>query len=162
MAATISGEAAERCLAELVARHCSGHADLLAALRDRLRRLMPGAVEILYDYGDGLAISYAPSDKGYEGVLVLRSHAEGLRLYVNRAAERGDVQPLHKVRRGQAQYLRIDGPEMVDRPEIADLLRAAIALADPPFRAGAAGRVILSPALAKGRARALSLKAAKA
>src|SRR6478736_913392 len=54
---------------------------LIGAMRRWLRKRLPTAHEVVYEYRDCFVISYSPSERGYEGVLVIRGSADGVRLY---------------------------------------------------------------------------------
>lgn len=50
-------------------------------MRRSLKKRLPTAHEVVYEYRDAFIVSYASNDRGYEGVLALRVSAEGVRLY---------------------------------------------------------------------------------
>src|SRR5690349_21714643 len=66
----------------LLARLAPGHERLVGALRRALRKRLPTAYELVYEYASWLVISYAPSERGYEGVVAIRGSAEGVALYL--------------------------------------------------------------------------------
>ncbi|HVV70508.1 MAG TPA: hypothetical protein VHI52_03255, partial [Verrucomicrobiae bacterium] len=71
---------AEAQLARLITRFAPAHQRLIAATRHWLRKRLPAAHELLYEYDKFFAISYSPTDRGYEGVFVIRADANGVRL----------------------------------------------------------------------------------
>ena len=52
-------------------------------MRRWLRKRLPTAHEVVYEYRDCFVISYSPNERGYEGVLAIRASADGVRLYFN-------------------------------------------------------------------------------
>src|SRR5688572_25204812 len=82
--------AAEAELRTLIARFTPQQARLISALRRSLRKRLPTAQEVVYEYRDCFAISFSPSEHGYEGVLCLRGSKEGVRLYFNRGKDLPD------------------------------------------------------------------------
>ena len=74
---------AEAELRGLITKFASAHQRLTAGMRRWLRKRLPTAHEIVYEYRDCFVISYSPSEHGYEGVLALRASADGVRLYFN-------------------------------------------------------------------------------
>ena len=54
----------------------AAHLRLVSAMRRWLRKRLPTAHEVVYEYRDCFLISYSPSERGYEGVLAIRGSAE--------------------------------------------------------------------------------------
>ena len=75
---------AEAELRGLVARFAPAHERLIGAVRRALRKRLPTAHEVVYEYRDCFVISYSPNERGYEGVLAVRASANGVKLYFNR------------------------------------------------------------------------------
>ena len=103
-----SQSAAERRSAETqvragIAKFAPEHLRLVVAMRRSLRKRLPTAHEVVYEYRDCFVISYSPSERGYEGVLAIRGSADGVKLYFNRGKELPDPEKLLK---GSAQGSR--------------------------------------------------------
>ena len=65
---------AEAQLRTLIAKFAPAHLRLIAAMRRSLRKRLPTAHEVVYEYRDlGFVISYSPNEHGYEGVLAIRA-----------------------------------------------------------------------------------------
>ncbi len=64
--------AAEAQVSTLIAKFASAHVKLIAATRRTLRKRLPTAHEIMYEYRAWFVISYSPNERGYEGLLALR------------------------------------------------------------------------------------------
>ena len=75
--------AAEAELRRLIAKFAPAHQRLIGAVRRFLRKRMPTAHELVYEYRDCFVISYSPNERGYEGVFAIRASADGVRLYFN-------------------------------------------------------------------------------
>src|SRR6266478_447321 len=58
-----------------IAKFAPAHLRLVGAMRRWLRKRLPTAHEVVYEYRDCFVISYSPSERGYEGVLALRASA---------------------------------------------------------------------------------------
>jgi hypothetical protein len=122
----------------------------ISAMRQALRKRLPTAHEVVYEYRDCFVISYSPSEHGYEGVLGLRGSADGVRLYFQRGKDLPDPA---KVLRGTAQtrWTGLEGASTLARPEVAALIEAAIALNRTPFARTGRGSVVMSPLSKKRR-----------
>src|SRR6266446_1287264 len=77
-----------------IAKFAPAHQRLVGAMRRWLRKRLPTAHEVVYEYRDCFVISYSPSERGYEGVLAIRGSADGDRLYFNRGKGLPDPEKL--------------------------------------------------------------------
>lgn len=64
---------AEAQLHMLIAKFAPAHLRLIGAMRRSLRKRLPTAHEVVYEYRDWFVISFSPSERGYEGVLAIRA-----------------------------------------------------------------------------------------
>src|SRR5580765_3393601 len=87
LSAQPAARSAEAELRSLIAKFAPAHQRLLGAMRRWLRKRLPTAHEIVYEYRDFFVISYSPNEHGYEGVLALRAGANGVQLWFNRGKE---------------------------------------------------------------------------
>src|SRR5262245_31880966 len=78
---------AEAKVRTLIANFAPAHRRLIGAMRRWLRKRLPSAHEVVYEYRDFFVISYSPNEHGYEGVLGIHASANGVRLYFNRSKE---------------------------------------------------------------------------
>lgn len=102
---------------------------------------MPTVCEIVYEYRDCFVISYSPNDHGYEGVLGLRGSESGLKLYFNRGKELPDPSRLLKGSGTMARSIDVDSASMLTRPDVANLIDAALAMNPVPFAPAGRGSV---------------------
>jgi hypothetical protein len=116
---------------------------LVSAVRRALRKRLPTAHEIVYEYRDCFVISYSPSEHGYEGVLAIRGSAKGVQLYFNRGKELPDPLKLLQGSANLVRWIEVEGAATLGRPEIARLLDEAIKRSRVPF-ARTGGGVMVS------------------
>lgn len=81
---------AEAELSRLITQFAPAHEELIGATRKSLRKRLPTARELVYEYKDFFVISFSPNEHGYEGVLAIRASEDGVRLYFNRGKELPD------------------------------------------------------------------------
>jgi hypothetical protein len=81
----VARRSAEAELRGLIARFAPAHQGLIGTMRRSLRKRLPTAHEVVYEYSDCFVISYSPNEHGYEGVLAVRGSAKGVELYFSRA-----------------------------------------------------------------------------
>src|SRR5581483_2367598 len=139
--------AAERRSAEaevgaLIARFAAAHVRLIDATRRRLRKRLPTAHELVYEYRDSFVISYSPNERGYEGILAIRASANGVKLYFNRGKELPDPAKLLQGSGNQTRSMNLEGTSTLARPEVARLIDEAIARNRVPFARAGRGSVV--------------------
>src|ERR1700740_829178 len=116
----VARRSAEAQLRTLIAKFAPAHLRLIGATRRWLRKRLPTAHEVVYEYRDCFVISYSPSERGYEGVLAIRGSADGVRLYFNRGKELSDpAKLLHGS--AMARWVNLEGASTLARPEVARL-----------------------------------------
>lgn len=149
-AARRSAEAGVR---ELIARFAPAHEGLGAATRRALRKRLPSAHELVYEYRDNFVISYSPDERGYEGVLALRASADGVKLYFNRGKGLPDPDRLLRGSGNQTRWIALEGASTIRRPAVARLIDEALERNRVPFAATGRGPVVMRPAPARKRPR---------
>ena len=148
----VARRSAEAQLRTLIAKFAPAHLRLIGAMRRSLRKRLPTAHEVVYEYRDFFVISYSPNERGYEGVLAIRASADGVRLYFNCGKELPDPA---KLLRGSSQtrWINVEGASTLARPEVARLIEEAIARNRVPFARAGRGSVVIRSTSAKQRPR---------
>ena len=126
----------------LIVKFTPEHQRLVGTVRRSLQKRLPSAHEIVYEYRDCFVISFAPSEHGYEGVLVIRGSAKGVDLYFNRGQGLpASLEIAAGVRQKLARFIHVEGASTLARPAVKRLIDEAIARNDVPFaRTWGAGR----------------------
>jgi len=136
---------AEAELRRLIAKFAPSHQRLIGAMRRELRKRLPTAHEVVYEYKDFFVVSYSPNERGYEGVLAIRASANGVRLYFNRGKELPDTAKLLQGSGNQTRWIHLEGASTLARPAVALLIDEAMARNRVPFaRTGRGPAVIRS------------------
>jgi len=150
----VARRSAEAEVRRLIDKFAPAHLRLIGAIRRSLRKRLPTAHEVVYEYHNlgAVVISFSPNDHGYEGVLGIRADANGVRLYFTRGKELPDPE---KLLQGSAQtrWIHVEGASTLARPEVARLIDEAIAHNQVPFASAGRGSVIIRSASAKKRRR---------
>jgi len=150
--------AAERRSAEaelrgLIARFAPTELRLIGTMRRSLRKRLPTAHEVVYEYRDCVVISFSPNERGYEGVLSVRASAQGVQLYFNRGRELPDPAKLLRGSGTQVRFIQMEGATTLARPPVARLIAEAIARNRVPFAPTGRGPVLIRSTSAKQRRR---------
>ena len=137
-----------------IAKFAPAHLRLVSAMRRSLRKRLPTAHEVVYEYRDCFVISYSPSERGYQGVLAIRGSADGVRLYFNRGKGLPDPEKLLKGSGGQTRWIGVEGASTLAHPAVAGLIDEAIARNRVPFApAGRGGGSVVDRAASQRRRR---------
>jgi hypothetical protein len=126
---------------------------LVRQARAKLRRRLPTAIELVYDNYNALAIGFASSERKSDAIVSLAVYARGVNLYFIYGAAIADPHRLLLGSGNQGRFVRLESAAMLDRPEIDDLLAAAIAEGDTPLRRSGRGRTVIKSVSSKRRPR---------
>jgi len=148
----VARRAAEAELRRLITKFAPAHQRLISVVRRWLRKRLPTAHEVVYEYRDCFVISYSPNERGYEGVLAIRGSADGVKLYFTQGKKLPDPE---KLLRGSAnaRWILLEGASTIARPAVVRLMDAAIARTRVPFARTGRGPVVIRATAAKQRRR---------
>ena len=149
----VARRSAEAELRRLIAKFARAHQRLIGAMRQCLRKRLPSAHEVVYEYRDFFVISYSPDERGYEGVFAIRASANGVRLYFNRGKGLPDPAKLLRGSGKQTRWIDLEGASTLARPAVASLIDEAIARNRVPFARTGRGPVVIRSTSAKQRRR---------
>ena len=145
----VARRSAEAELGRLIANFAPAHQRLVGALRRWLRKRLPTAHEVVYEYNGFFVISYSPNERGYEGVFAIRASADGVRLYFNSGKGLPDPEKVLRGSGNQTRWIHLEGASTIARPAVARLIDEAIARNRVPFAPAGRGPVVIRSALAK-------------
>ena len=147
----VARRSAEAEVRTLIAKFAPAHRRLIGAMRRWLRKRLPTAHEVVYEYHNlgAVVISFSPNEHGYEGVLGIRADANGVKLYFNRGKELPDPEKLLQGSGKQTRSIDVEGASTFARPEVASLIDEAIARNPVPFALAGRGSVVIRSTSAK-------------
>src|SRR4051812_45705290 len=149
----VARRSAEAQLRTLIAKFAPAHLRLIGAMRRRLRKRLPTAHEVVYEYRDWFVISYSPNEHGYEGVLAIRASANGVKLYFNRGKELPDPEKLLRGSGKQTRSIAMENAATLARPAVAQLIEDAITHNRVPFAITGRGPMVIRSSASKGSRR---------
>jgi hypothetical protein len=120
----------------------------------RLRRLVPGAVELVYDNYNALVVGFGPSERASDAVLSIAIYPRWVTLcFLQDGPDLPDPDGLLKGSGTVARHIRLESAADLDRPSIRTLV--SVALARAPVKINSAGRrrLIIRSVSAKQRPR---------
>jgi len=71
----VERRAAEAQVRTIITTFAPAHLRLVLAMRRSLRKRLPAAHEVVYEYRDWSVVSFSPTGRGYEGVRAIRASA---------------------------------------------------------------------------------------
>jgi hypothetical protein len=149
----VERRSAEAELRGLITKFAPAHRRLIGTIRLSLRKRLPTAHEVVYEYSNCVVISCSPSERGYEGVFAIRADANGVRLYLNRGKGLPDPGKLLQGSGKQTRWIYLEGASTLARPAVARLIDEAIDHHPVPFASTGRGPVVIRSVSPKQRRR---------
>lgn len=106
-----------------------------------LRKRLPGAYELVYNYTHALVIAFGASDKGYEAVFSIALYPRWITLFFGQGAKLPDPKGLLQGSGKQVRGIRLADAGDLDLPGIKALMKAA--LAEQPIPKSTEGQLII-------------------
>ena len=125
----------------------------IRAARAEMRRRLPGAVELVYDNYNALAIGYGASEKVGDVVFSLACFPRWVSLFFYRGADLDDPDSLLEGKGAQVRSIRLTRLSRLDEPSVRALMAQAMAKARRPIDPAAASRTLVKSISAKQRPR---------
>jgi hypothetical protein len=110
---------------------------------------MPGAVELVYDNYNALAIGYGPTERASDALISLAVYPRWLNLYFLQGASLYDPDGVLQGSGRQGRYVTLESAEEIDTPAIRALIDAAIEASKEPLSSARRGRTIIKVCLGK-------------
>ena len=124
-----------------------------AALKT-LRRLVPGAVELVYDNYNWLVVGFCPSERASDAVFSLVFAPRWLSLcFLQDGPDLPDPQGLLRGSGKIVRNVRLESAKDLDSPPVRALITEALARAGVPIDGGGRGRLVIRSISAKQRPR---------
>lgn len=142
----------EAILRALIDRYAPAEQKLIRAVRTAVRKRVPTANELVYDYSGSLVLGYTPTEHGKDGVLSIAVKPDGVRLYFGGGPKLRDPKKL-LLGTGGARYIVVESARELALPDVKALIAAAIAHATVPLPKTGRGKLLDRSAAQKARAK---------
>lgn len=153
MPASTTARDAEKQLAAFIRKFSPVDQRLIRAVRTALRKRFPAAYELVYDNYNFFVIGYSPTERPSDAIVSMTADANGVGLCFVHGARLPDPEKVLLGSGNQTRFIRLDSPQVLERPEIQALVAAAITQARVPLPAVGRGKVIVRSISAKQRPR---------
>ena len=146
-------ETPERQLSAFIAKYTPEIATLARQALVKLRARMPGAVELVYDNYNALAIGFGPTERTSELIFSITLYPRWVSLFFVKGAELPDPQKLLKGSGKGIRHIVLDDAATLDVPAVRALMTKALQRAAPPLDRAAPGRIVIKSISSKQRLR---------
>lgn len=141
-------------LASFMAKYSPSIAKEGRAALARIRRLVPGATELVYDNWNGLVVGFGPSARPSEAVVSLLMASDHVTLcFIQDGPSLPDPQKLLKGSGNVVRHVRLTSARDLDAPAVRALVKTAVARSDVPFATGKRRELVIKSISPKQRPR---------
>jgi len=133
----------EQQLAGFIKKFDSKNAALIHSVRKILRERLPTANELVYDNYNFFVIGYCSTDRPSSCILSIAAAANGVGLSFYRGATLPDPHRLLLGSGSQNRFIRIESAATLARPEVEELIAAAIQQAEVPLPGSGKGKLVI-------------------
>ena len=119
----------------------------------RMRRYVPGAVELVYDNYNALVVGFGPSERASEAVLSLAVYPRWVTLFFLQGARLADPAGLLEGAGTRVRHSVLGDVAVLEQLAVRALIRQALATAPRPIDARARRRMVIRAVSAKQRPR---------
>ncbi len=139
-------------LARFIGRYTPAIGRLARAVLAKMRKRLPGAVELVYDNYNALAIGFGPSERASDAVFSIALFPRWVSLFFLHGAKLSDPHKLLKGSGKQARHIVLDHAEVLDEPAVQALIAQALGRAATSLD-GAGARIVIKSVSANQRPR---------
>jgi hypothetical protein len=152
-ASLASTASVERKLAAFIAKFDPAVAKHIHACRAELRKLLPTAIELVYDNYNFFVIGYGPTERASDAMLSIAAAANGVGLAFLHGATLPDPKRILLGAGKQNRFVRLPTLERLKSIEVLELIRAAVAQAKTPLPAKGSGYMVIKSISARQQPR---------
>jgi hypothetical protein len=141
-------------LAGFMAKYTPAMAKEGRAALTRMRTLVPGAVQMVYDNWNGLVVGFGPTERPSEAVvsiIILPDHVS--LCFIQDAPDLPDPQHLLQGSGKVVRHIKLASARDLDKPAIRALVKQAVSRSDVPFDRQARGKLVIRSISKKQRPR---------
>jgi hypothetical protein len=143
-----------RQLASFIAKYSPSMAKEGRAALARMRKLVPGASELVYDNWNGLVVGFGPSARASEAVVSILMASDHVSLcFIQNGPSLPDPRKLLKGSGNVVRHMRLASARDLEAPAVRALIKTAVARSDVPFAKGKRRELIIKSISPKQRPR---------
>jgi hypothetical protein len=139
--------------AAFLSRYDPAIAKVAKAAIARLRKELPGAVELVYDNYNALVMGFGPTEHASEAIVSIALYPRWVTLFFLQGARLADPARLLKGAGSRVRHIVVSDVAILDQPAVRGLIRQAITTAPRPIDAKARRRMVVRAVSPKQRPR---------
>ena len=143
----------EKQLASFIEKFDAKNAALIRSVRKALRLRLPTANELVYDNYNFFVIGYCSTERPSDCILSIAAGASGVGLSFYHGVTLPDPHKLLLGGGSQNRFIRIESAATLARPEVEELIAAAVAQAERPLPGSGKGKLVIRSISKKQRPR---------
>lgn len=116
---------------------------LIRSVRSAVRKRLPTANELVYDYKTFFVIGYSPTDQPTDGIVSIAARPDGVRLYLMQGPQLSDPKKLLMGSGKQTRFIRVEAARQLAHPDVEALIAAAIDRARVPLATDGRGELVI-------------------
>jgi hypothetical protein len=140
-------------LDDFIAKYSPQVAGLARAALGKMRARLPGAIELVYDNYNALAIGFSPTERTSDAIFSIALWPRWVSLFFLQGACLPDPNRLLKGSGKVARHIVLKEAEDLYNPAVQELIANALKSARTPLRATGVGRVVIKSVSARQRPR---------
>lgn len=118
-------------------------AKLTKAVLKTMRARVPGAVEMVYDKANALAIGFCPDERAANVITSIAVYTNWINLYFFEGDSLPDPDGILQGSGTMVRHIRLTSAADLDRPAVTAIMTEAIRRADPPLDRKAQRRMLI-------------------
>jgi hypothetical protein len=146
-------KSAEAQLEEFLARFTPEIEGLAKVALVKMRKRLPGAVEMVYDNYNALVMGFGPTERASEAILSIALYPRWINLFFLYGKDLRDPEKLLKGSGNQVRSLVIETAGTLDDPRVQELIEEAVERARAPFDASRKRKLVIRAIAEKQRPR---------
>ena len=119
----------------------------------KMRRRLPGAVELVYDNYNALAIGFGPTDRASDAVFSIAVYPRWVSLFFLQGANLTDPRKLLRGAGSRVRHIVLEDAADIDKPAVRGLMSRALAAAAKPLPGKGRRRIVVKSVSARQRPR---------
>ncbi len=128
-------------------------AALARAVLRKMRSRLPGALELVYDNYNALAIGFGASERSSDAIFSIAVFPRWVSLFFFQGAKLKDPERLLAGKGNQVRHIVLENPAVLDRPGVKALMKQALEIAPRPLDKKTRRQIIIKSISAKQRPR---------
>ena len=125
------------------ARYEPKHQAFVRSIRSALRKRLPTANELAYDYSSFFVIAYSPTEQGIDAPVSMTARADRVELYFNNGPKLSDPKKLLRGAGKMTRFIQLKSARDLSQPDVEGFISRALKLSKIPLPAKGEGGLII-------------------